>query len=65
MGGDCWVYPGISVADRTVAALLIKMGYQFLVDWLGHIYVWRGGYAGGSVNGADSYLDVYEIGTNS
>lgn len=27
----------------------------------GRIYVWRGGFAGGAVNGADSYLDVYEI----
>lgn len=31
----------------------------------GHIYVWRGGYAGGAVNGSDSYLDVYEIATDT
>src|SRR5262249_6592769 len=27
----------------------------------GRIYVWRGGFAGGAVNGSDSYLDVYDI----
>jgi parallel beta-helix repeat protein len=31
----------------------------------GKIYVWRGGFAGGAVNGSDSYLDVYTIATDS
>lgn len=31
----------------------------------GHVYVWRGGYAGGAVNGSDSYLDVYDIASNT
>ncbi|MFO0840447.1 MAG: right-handed parallel beta-helix repeat-containing protein [Phycisphaerae bacterium] len=31
----------------------------------GKIYVWRGGLAGGSVNGADSYLNVYDIAANA
>jgi parallel beta-helix repeat protein len=31
----------------------------------GAIYVWRGGFAGGAVNGSDSFLDVYDIGTST
>ena len=31
----------------------------------GHIYVWRGGFAGSAVNGSDSYLDVYDIAANT
>jgi len=31
----------------------------------GSIYVWRGGFAGGAVNGSDSYLDVCNIASNS
>ena len=31
----------------------------------GRIYVWRGGFAGGAVNGSDSYLDVYDIAANT
>jgi parallel beta-helix repeat protein len=31
----------------------------------GRVYVWRGGFAGGAVNGSDSYLDVYDPATNS
>jgi len=31
----------------------------------GRIYVWRGGFAGGAVNGSDSYLDVYDIASNT
>jgi parallel beta-helix repeat protein len=31
----------------------------------GNIYVWRGGFSGGSVDGSDSYLDVYNIASNT
>jgi len=31
----------------------------------GRIYVWRGGSAGGAVNGSDSYLDVFDIAANA
>jgi hypothetical protein len=31
----------------------------------GKIYVWGGSYTGGAVNGSDSYLQVYDIATNS
>ena len=31
----------------------------------GRVYVWRGGFAGGAVNGSDSYLDIYDIASNS
>ncbi|MCA9285512.1 MAG: right-handed parallel beta-helix repeat-containing protein, partial [Phycisphaerales bacterium] len=31
----------------------------------GKVYVWRGGFAGGAVNGGDSYLDVYDIASDS
>ena len=31
----------------------------------GRIYVWRGGFGGGNVNGSDSYLNVYDIAANS
>ncbi|MDZ4754551.1 MAG: NosD domain-containing protein [Phycisphaerae bacterium] len=43
------------------------------VDWVagseaeylnGRIYVWRGGFDGGAVNGSDSYLHVYDISTD-
>jgi hypothetical protein len=31
----------------------------------GKIYVWRGGFGGGGVSGTDSYLNVYDIATNT
>jgi hypothetical protein len=31
----------------------------------GKVYVWRGGFAGGNVNGADSYLDVFDVASNT
>jgi parallel beta-helix repeat protein len=31
----------------------------------GKIYVWRGGFNGGGVNGSDSYLHVYDIASNT
>ncbi len=31
----------------------------------GKIYLWRGGYAGGAVNGSDSWLDVFDIATDA
>lgn len=31
----------------------------------GRIFVWRGGFDGGAVNGSDSYLDVYDIAKNT
>jgi parallel beta-helix repeat protein len=31
----------------------------------GCIYVWRGGFAGSAVNGVDSYLDVFNIASNT
>jgi len=31
----------------------------------GQVFVWRGGFSGNAVNGSDSYLDVYDIATDS
>lgn len=31
----------------------------------GRIYVWRGGFAGSAANGSDSYLDAYDIASNT
>jgi len=51
---DSWV--GVTAKGTT------EFGAGSEAEYLdGKIYVWRGGLAGGAVNGSDSWLDVYDI----
>jgi hypothetical protein len=57
-GADAWV--------GTTAAAQDSWSPGSEAEYLdGRIYVWRGGFAGGAVNGSDSYLDVYDIAANT
>jgi parallel beta-helix repeat protein len=72
-GGDATLRQKLAIYDVAANAWIgatAPVGFDWNAgtdaEWLdGKIYVWRGGFAGGNVNGSDSYLNVYDIQTNA
>ncbi|MBL9121407.1 MAG: right-handed parallel beta-helix repeat-containing protein [Phycisphaerae bacterium] len=72
-GGDASLKQKLAIYNITTNAWIgstAAVGFDWTAgtdaEYLdGKIYVWRGGFAGGNVNGSDSYLNVYDIATNT